>query len=49
MQGGRMLEFVNNEDSQSSMFSSTGNTVEGSSRKRGKMEVCEPEGYVAFI
>lgn len=43
----RMLDF-NNEDSQSSLLSSAGNTVEGSSRKRGKMEVCEPEGRTEF-
>lgn len=42
-----MLDF-NNEDSQSSLLSSAGNTVEGSSRKRGKMEVVDSEGRTEF-
>jgi hypothetical protein len=34
-----------NEESQSSILSSTSNTVDGSAKKRiKKMEVCEPEG-----
>jgi hypothetical protein len=41
----RSSELHSNEESQSSILSSTSNTVEGSSRKKSKkMEVCEPEG-----
>lgn len=34
------------DESQSSQLSSASATNEGRERKRGKMEVCEPEGYV---
>lgn len=41
----RTFEMHSNEESQSSILSSTSNTVEGSVKKRSKkMEVCEPEG-----
>lgn len=41
----RSFEMHSNEESQSSILSSTSNTVEGSAKKRSKkMEVCEPEG-----
>jgi hypothetical protein len=41
----RSMELHSNEESQSSILSSTSNTVEGSVKKRSKkMEVCEPEG-----
>lgn len=41
----RSVELHSNEESQSSVLSSTSNTVDGTAKKRAKkMEVCEPEG-----
>lgn len=41
----RTTEFLQNEESQSSLHSSTSATIEGSARKqRSKIEVVDPEG-----
>lgn len=41
----RSTDLLSNEESQSSILSSTSNTIDGSVKKRSKkMEVCEPEG-----
>lgn len=41
----RSMDMFSNEESQSSILSSTSNTIDGSVKKRPKkMEVCEPEG-----
>lgn len=42
----RSADLLSNEESQSSILSSTSNTIEGSGVKKRpkKMEVCEPEG-----
>lgn len=40
----RSFEMHSNEESQSSILSSTSNTVEGSARKRSKKMEVEPEG-----
>lgn len=46
----RNTEFVlHNEESQSSLQSSTSATIEGTAKKiRSKIEVADPEGYVEF-
>lgn len=42
----RTTEFLQNDESQSSLHSSTSATVESSAKKiRSKIEVADPEGY----
>lgn len=43
----RTMEMHSNEESQSSIISSTSNTIDGSTTKKRqkKMEVCDQEGY----
>lgn len=50
------MDFLQNEESQSSLHSSVstsvmndGSTCPGTAKKRGKIEVVDPEGYVSFI
>lgn len=45
----RNSEFLQNDESQSSLQSSISATIEGSARKiRSKIEVVDPDGYVQF-